>query len=88
MRRPFVVLSRDVIVSRLGRVLAVPATAVVRSIPTEVALDESDGMPQPCVLSLDNIQPISKAFCTEQITRLGPDKLRAVCEALRVAVDC
>lgn len=87
-RRPYLVISREVIVTLLDRVLAVPATTVVRSIPTEVALDESDGMPEPCVLSLDNTQPIVKAFCTEPITELGPERLREVCEALRLTVDC
>lgn len=31
------------------RVLAVPATTTIRGIPTEVALDRADGMPNECV---------------------------------------
>jgi len=51
-------------------------------------LDDADGMPQPCVLSLDNLQVIRRAFCTRRITMLGPERLDEVCRALHVAVDC
>lgn len=72
----------------MNQVLGVPATSVVRGIPTEVGLDETDGMPRACVLALDNVSVIRKALCTERITRLGPDRMLAVCEALQQATAC
>ena len=72
----------------LTQILAVPATRTVRGIPTEVALDEGDGMPAACVLALDNVSLIRPSLCTERITALGPTKLRAVCDALRIATAC
>jgi mRNA interferase MazF len=87
-RRPFLVLSRDEAIPVLNQVLAVPATRTIRGIPTEVALDESDGMPAPCVLSVDNVTVIRVALCTERITRLTGARMVEVCEALRVAVAC
>jgi mRNA interferase MazF len=87
-RRPFLVLTRTEAVPVLNQVLAVPATRTVRGIPTEVALDESDGMPVPCALSLDNISLVRPSLCTERITQLRPEKLRAVCDALRIAAGC
>jgi len=87
-RRPFLLLSRTGLVPMLTQVLAVPATRTVRGIPTEVALDEDDGMPTPCVLSLDNLSLIRPSLCTEHITTLGPAKVHAVCQALRVATGC
>lgn len=87
-RRPHLVLTRDGAVAVLNQVLAVPATRTVRHIPTEVALDESDGMPVPCVLSLDNTTLIRPALCTERITRLGPARLQEVCRALAIATAC
>jgi mRNA-degrading endonuclease toxin of MazEF toxin-antitoxin module len=69
-------------------VLAVPATRTVRAIPTEVALDEEDGMPQPCALTLDNMLCMPKAYFVERICRLGPDRMGQVCQALRVAAGC
>lgn len=87
-RRPFLVLTRSEAVPVLNQVLAVPATRAIRDIPTEVPLDEDDGMPGPCVLALDNVSLIRPALCTRRITRLSAEKLRAVCEALRVATAC
>lgn len=87
-RRPYLVLTRTDTIGVLNQVLAAPATKVARGIPTEVELDESDGMPAVCVLALDNVSLIRPAFCTERITRLGADKLSEVCEALGVATAC
>jgi mRNA interferase MazF len=87
-RRPFLIISRDVVIPLLNRVLAVPATTRIRGIPTEVVLDEDDGMPARCALALDNTQPIAKAYCTDLIAQLDARRWRDVCEALRLAVDC
>lgn len=86
--RPAVVLSREVVLPRLARPLVAWVTTVVRDIPTEVALDEDDGMPRPCVVSLDNVENVSTAVMTERITTLGPERMAAVCRALALAVDC
>lgn len=87
-RRPFLILTRTEAIPVLNQVLGAPATRTIRGIPTEVRLDEADGMPGECVLSLDNVSPIRPALCTERIARLGPAKLAAVCEALRIATGC
>lgn len=55
---------------------------------TEVALDIDDGLPRPCVVSLDNVQPLAAATLVERITQLDPARLAAVCEALAVATEC
>lgn len=87
-RRPYLILTRSEALAVLNQVLAVPATRTARGIPTEVTLNPSDGMPSSCVLSLDNLSPIRPALCTDRIAELGPDKMREVCEALRVATRC
>lgn len=87
-RRPYLILTRTEAVAVLNQILAVPATRTIRGIPTEVPLDTDDGMPESCVLTLDNVSLIRPAFCTSLITRLGPDKLDLVCEALRRATAC
>ena len=86
--RPHLVLHRNAIVNVLPRVLAVPATRTRRGIPTEVELDESDGVPAACVLSLDNLTLLDRGQFTRRITRLGPERMAAVCAALRVATGC
>lgn len=87
-RRPFLILSRDGTIPLLNQIIAVPALRTIRSIPTEVDLDASDGMPTACVLSLDNVTLVRPVYCTERITRLGPERMNAVCRALGHAVGC
>lgn len=87
-RRPYLVLARDEALPVLTRFLGVPATRTVRGIPTEVPLDGRDGMPSACALTLDNLEPIRGSLCTERITRLGPERMAMVCEALAAATGC
>ena len=87
-RRPYLILTRQAAVSVLISVLAVPATRTVRGIPSEVLLDEGDGMPDRCVLSFDNIVTMPKGLFTSRICRLGVDRLEDVCRALRAASGC
>jgi mRNA interferase MazF len=87
-RRPYLVLSRQAAIPVLDRVLAIPATRTIRGIPTEVLLDEDDGMPESCALSFDNITTMPKALLTSRITRLSVDKLEETCRALAAATAC
>ena len=87
-RRPFLVLTRQAAIPVLDRVLAVPATRTIRDIPTELLLDEGDGMPETCALSFDNITTMPKALLTERITKLPVEKLQEVCRALKAATAC
>lgn len=87
-RRPVLVLSRDAVLASLRRPLVAPLTTRVRDLPTEVALDVDDGLPQPCVASFDNVQPLAASLLVERITLLPPDRMVAVCAALAVATDC
>jgi len=81
-------MTRDEAMPVLNQVLAVPATRAIRGIPTEVQLDRSDGMPVACVLAVDNMTLIRVSLCTERVTRLGPERMQAVCDALGTAVAC
>ena len=87
-RRPFLILTRTEAVEVLNQVLAVPVTRTIRGIPTEVSLDETDGLPAACVLNVDNLSLIRPALCTDLVTSLGPDRLAAVCVALAKATAC
>jgi len=87
-RRPYLILTRQSAIAVLNRVLAVPATRTVRGIPTEVVLDEDDGMPERCALSFDNVVTMPKALFTTRICRLDVARLDQVCRALRAASGC
>ena len=87
-RRPALVLTRDDLIPFLHSVLVAPATRTVRSIPTEVFLNEDDGMPSACALTLDNVTPVLKSRLRSRITTLSPGQMEDVCTALAVAIAC
>ncbi len=86
--RPHVVLTRDTAIPLLHALLVAPATRSIRGIPTEVRLGVDDGMPDECVLSLDNATLMPKAFLRERICALGPERMAQVCRALALATGC
>jgi mRNA interferase MazF len=87
-RRPVLVLTREAAIPVLKRVTIASITRTIRGIPTEVVLDEHDGMPVRCVVSLDNLGDAWKAMLTEHLTTLGPDRMQEVCQALSIATGC
>lgn len=87
-RRPFVVLTRDAAIPVLNAVLAAPITRTRRPIPTHVTLDQDDGMPTECAVSLDNVTAIDKSLLSQRQTRLSPARMAEVCDALAAAVEC
>jgi len=87
-RRPALVLTRDAAIPVVNRVLVAPASRTIRRIPTEVFLDEGDGMPAPCVLTLDSLTVVSKGALSSWVTALSPERMAQVCAALGIAVDC
>jgi len=87
-RRPVCVLTRTAAIDRLLNVVVAPLTTRIRGIASEVLLNVEDGLPRECVISLDNLRTVPKSLLTEQITQLGPQRMRDVCRALGASVDC
>lgn len=87
-RRPYLIVQRDASIPHVRRVLAMPATRTVRGIPTEVELDEQDGMPAVCALTADNLALIDLAAFEERICVLGPRRMADACRAIRIATGC
>jgi mRNA interferase MazF len=54
-RRPVLILTRSSAISDLTWVTIAPITTTLRQLPTEVWLDEDDGMSEICTINLDNI---------------------------------
>jgi mRNA interferase MazF len=82
------VLTRPEAVDRLPRLLVAPATTRVRGLPSEVALDEADGVPRPCVLDLDTPVLVPRSTLVEFIAPLPAFRWHDVCTALERAVNC
>lgn len=88
-RRPVVVLSRDAAIPRLRRALIAPCTTTVRGLPSEVILEPGeDPIPLLSAVNLDSLESVSVGTLTERLGRLGDARIRDVCAALAVAVDC
>jgi mRNA interferase MazF len=86
-RRPVLLLSRDVAYRVRTSITVGIVTRITRNIPVEVPLGIEDGMPQQCVVNLDDILTIPKARLAERITMLSPQKMTAVARAVIFALD-
>lgn len=88
-RRPVVVLSRDVAIPRLRRTVIAPCTTNIRGLPSEVVLEpQDDPIPRTSAVNLDSIESVSVGTLTERLGRLSDARMRQVCAALNVAVNC
>jgi mRNA interferase MazF len=84
-----VVLSRSAAIVKTRRVIAAPCTTNVRGLPTEVRLEPGDDpVPRVSAVSLDFVQNVSIGSLVERLGRLSDERMRQVCAALAVAVDC
>lgn len=86
-RRPVLVVSRDD--PRGARALATVAavTRTARGLPSEVELDERDGLPRPCVVNCDALTTLAKARLIRRVGRLSEVKLMELDEALKFALQ-
>lgn len=88
-RRPVVVLTRDAAIPRLRRTLVAPCTTNVRGLASEVVLEPgTDPVPRQSAVNLDSVESVSVGVLVDRLGRLSDDRMREVCAALSVAVDC
>lgn len=88
-RRPVVVLSRDVAIPRLRRSLIAPCTTTIRGLPSEVVLEPgTDPISRASAVNLDSVESVSLGVLVDRLGRLSDERMREVCAALSVAVDC
>jgi mRNA interferase MazF len=88
-RRPVVVLSRDAAIPRLRRALIAPCTTAIRGLASEVTAEpHEDPVPRRCAINLDSVESVSVAVLVERLGRLSDERMREVCAALDVVVDC
>ena len=88
-RRPVVVLSRDAAIPRLGRALVAPCTTTVRGLPSEELLEPGeDPIPRRSAVNLDSVGSVSLGVLVERIGRLSDTRMRQICSALEIAVEC
>lgn len=87
-RRPVVVLMRDSAIGHLSTVTVAPITSTIRGVPSEVLLDEADGMKAPCIVNLYAIASVPQRLLGRRVAHLSPRRMREVCAAVRFSLGC
>lgn len=87
-KRPVVVLTRDSAIAYLSTVTVAPVTSTIRGVPSEVVLNEMDGMKAPCAVNLHNAVTISQNRLGRRIAQLNSLRMREICAALRFSLGC
>ncbi len=86
-RRPAVLVSRAQAYRARSAIMVVPLTRTIRSIPVEVQLGPSDGVPQDSVANADSIATVPKASLRAYLCTLPRHKLEALEHAIKFALD-
>lgn len=87
-RRPYLVLTRNSAIGTLSEVLVAVVTRTTRHIPTQVEIDQRDGMREPCAVNLDDLLMMPLRQLTERQCELSPERMAEVCAALDAATEC
>src|SRR5580698_4975314 len=86
--RPVVVVTRDSAIAYLSRVTVAPITSTIRGVPSEVVLNEQDGMKTPCAVNLHNAVTVSQQRLGKRVAQLSSTRMNEVCAALRFSLGC
>ncbi len=85
-QRPVVVVSRDDARGRRQRTTVVTITSTIRDIPSEVKLDEGDGLKAPSAANCDELTTIDKSRLVSRVGQLSPSRLKEVHRAIAFAL--
>jgi len=86
--RPVVILTRDNAIRYLSTVTVAPITSTIRGVPSEVVLDEEDGMQKQCAVNLHNAVTVSQQRLGRRISHLNARRMEEICAALRFSIGC
>jgi len=87
-KRPVVVLTRDSALAYLSTVTVAPIASTIRGVPSEVILNEDDGMKAPCAVNLHNAVTVSQFRLGRRVAHLSSLRMTEICSALRFAIGC
>ena len=85
-KRPALVLTRNSAIGYLSTVTVAPVTSTIRGVPSEVVLNEEDGMKSPCAVNLHNAVTVSQQRLGKRVAQLSPARMNEVCAALRFSL--
>ena len=87
-KRPVVVLTRDSAIAYLSTVTVAPITSAIRGVPSEVVLNEDDGMKATCAVNLHNAVTVSQERLGKRVAQLSSLRMSEICAALRFSLGC
>lgn len=87
-KRPVVVLTRDSALRYLSSVTVAPITSAIRGTPSEVVLNEEDGMKGPCAVNLHNTITVKQNQLGKRVAQLGAPRMAEICVAVRFSLGC
>ncbi|HYU15153.1 MAG TPA: type II toxin-antitoxin system PemK/MazF family toxin [Candidatus Acidoferrum sp.] len=87
-RRPVLIISRPSLIAALHTVTVAAITSTRRGSPTEVDLGADEGLEGPCCVNLCNVFTVAQPELRQFVGTVGPEKMRAICQALSVATGC
>ena len=87
-KRPVLVLTRDSALGYLSTLTVAPVTSTIRGVPSEVVLNEEDGMKSPCAVNLHNAVTVSQERVGKRVAQLSAARMDEVCAALRFSLGC
>lgn len=86
--RVFVVISRQALIdSRFSTVICAPVYTSYQGLSTQVPVGIEDGLKHASSIHCDALMSLPKTTLTHFIDTLSPEKVHAVNQALRIAVD-
>ena len=80
-KRPVVVLTRDSAIAYLSTVTVAPITSAIRGVPSEVVLNEEDGMKTSCAVNLHNAITVSQERLGKRVAQLSSMRMNDICAA-------
>lgn len=82
------ILTRESSISLLATVIVAPITSTIRGVPSEVVLNEDDGMKASCAVNLHNVTVVPRSKIGKRVAQLSSLRMREICGALEFAVGC
>jgi mRNA interferase MazF len=87
-QRPVVVLTRNSAIAYLSTVTVAPVTSSIRDVPSEVVLNEEDGMKSICAVNLHNAVTVLQERLGKRVAQLSSARMSEICAALRFSLGC
>ena len=81
-------LTRNSAIEYLSTVTVAPITSTIRGVPSEVVLNEEDGMKTTSAVNLHNALTVSQDRLGKRVARLSSSRMNEICAALHFSLGC